>query len=49
LYRYQRLLDKYANDRLSTDERYESLELRIEADRFTLRKVHAAQPRSIAL
>ena len=39
---YQELLDKKANGTLSADERDELVRLRIESDRFMLRKVHAA-------
>lgn len=40
--RYQTLLDKNANDALSPTERVELTQLRTEADRFMLRKAHAA-------
>jgi len=40
--RYQELLDKNANGVLSADERDELVRLRVESDRFMLRKVHAA-------
>jgi hypothetical protein len=40
--RYQELLDKNANDSISTVEREELAQLRLEADRQMLRKVHAA-------
>lgn len=40
--RYQALLDKNANDALSSTERTELTQLRTEADRFMLRKAHAA-------
>ena len=40
--RYQELLDKNANDVLSVDERDELVRLRVEFDRFMLRKAHAA-------
>jgi hypothetical protein len=40
--RYQELLDKNANGILSADERDELVKLRVELDRFMLRKVHAA-------
>ena len=39
--RYQELLDQNANDILSADERGELVRLRVEYDRFMLRKVHA--------
>ncbi|RLC66288.1 MAG: hypothetical protein DRI48_05025 [Chloroflexi bacterium] len=42
LERYQELLDKNANSTISADERDELVKLRIEFDRFTLRKAHAA-------
>ena len=40
--RYQELLDKNANDTLSDAERAELTQVRTAADRFMLRKVHAA-------
>jgi hypothetical protein len=40
--RYQELLDKNANDTISDAERAELTRLRTAADRFMLRKVHAA-------
>jgi hypothetical protein len=40
--RYQELLDKNANGTLSPGEHEELVGLRVEADRFMLRKVHAA-------
>jgi hypothetical protein len=40
--RYQILLDKNANNTLSTKEREELTQLRTEADQQMLRKVHAA-------
>lgn len=40
--RYQELLDKKANGVLSADERDELVKLRVEFDRFMLRKAHAA-------
>jgi DNA mismatch repair protein MutH len=40
--RYQELLDKNANDALAEAERAELTQLRTEADRFMLRKAHAA-------
>ncbi|MDI6792269.1 MAG: hypothetical protein QME81_05300, partial [bacterium] len=40
--RYQELLDKNANDILSAEERNELVRLRVESDRFMLRKAHAA-------
>jgi hypothetical protein len=40
--RYQELLDKKANDTISTVEREELAQLRLEADRQMLHKVHAA-------
>jgi len=40
--RYQELLDKNANGVLSADERDELVRLRVEFDRFMLRKAHAA-------
>ena len=40
--RYQELLDKNANGTLATEERDELVNLRIEYDRFMLRKAHAA-------
>lgn len=40
--RYQLLLDKNANAELSASERAELEHLRTEADRFALRKAHAA-------
>lgn len=40
--RYQELLDKNANGVLSADERDELVKLRLEFDRFMLRKAHAA-------
>ena len=40
--RYQELLDKNANGTITTGERAELADLRIEADRFMLRKAHAA-------
>jgi len=39
--RYQELLDKNANGTLSADERDELVKLRVEYDRFMLRKAHA--------
>lgn len=39
--RYQELLDQNANGILSADERDELVRLRVEYDRFMLRKVHA--------
>lgn len=42
LERYQELLDKNANDALTDAERAELTQLRTEADRFMLRKAHAA-------
>lgn len=39
--RYQELLDKNANETLSTDERAELSNLRVDADRFMLRKAYA--------
>ena len=40
--RYQELLDKNANGVITADERIELEQLRTEADRFMLRKAHAA-------
>jgi hypothetical protein len=40
--RYQELLDNNANGVLSVDERDELVRLRVEFDRFMLRKAHAA-------
>jgi hypothetical protein len=40
--RYQELLDKNANGTLAAEERDELVSLRIEYDRFMLRKAHAA-------
>lgn len=40
--RYQELLDKNANGTITAGERAELTDLRIEADRFMLRKAHAA-------
>jgi len=40
--RYQDLLDKNANGIITAGERAELTDLRIEADRFMLRKAHAA-------
>lgn len=40
--RYQALLDKNANETLSTEEQAELTQLRFEFDRQMLRKVHAA-------
>jgi hypothetical protein len=40
--RYQELLEKNANNTISDTERAELTRLRTEADRFMLRKVHAA-------
>ncbi len=40
--RYQALLDKNANESISPTERAELTQLRTEADRFMLRKAHAA-------
>jgi len=40
--RYQELLDKNANGTLAAEERDELVKLRIEYDRFMLRKAHAA-------
>ena len=40
--RYQELLDKNANETITRTEQAELTEARIEADRFMLRKVHAA-------
>ena len=40
--RYQELLDKNANQTITEKERTELEQLRLEADRFMLRKVHAA-------
>jgi predicted transcriptional regulator len=40
--RYQELLDKNANQTISEQERTELDQLRMEADRFMLRKVYAA-------
>ena len=40
--RYQELLEKNANDTISDAERAELTRLRTEADRFMLRKAHAA-------
>ena len=40
--RYEDLLHKNANDALTSDERDELTRLRHEADRFMLRKAHAA-------
>lgn len=40
--RYQELLDKNANNTISTVEREELAQLRLEADRQMLRKAHAA-------
>lgn len=40
--RYQELLDKNANGTILAGERAELTDLRIEADRFMLRKAHAA-------
>lgn len=40
--RCQELLDKNANERLTEAERHELIDLRSEADRFMLRKAHAA-------
>jgi len=40
--RYQELLDKIASKALTESERLELTELRTEADRFMLRKAHAA-------
>lgn len=40
--RYEELLEKNANDIISDTERSELTRLRTEADRFMLRKVHAA-------
>jgi hypothetical protein len=40
--RYQELLDKNANGTLAAEEREELVKLRIEYDRFMLRKAHAA-------
>ena len=40
--RYQELLDRNANGVLSANERDELTRLRVEFDRFMLRKVHAA-------
>jgi len=40
--RYQDLLDKNANGIITAGERAELTDLRIEADRFILRKAHAA-------
>ena len=40
--RYQELLDKNANETITRTEQAELTETRIEADRFMLRKVHAA-------
>lgn len=40
--RYQELLEKNANNTISDTERTELTRLRTEADRFMLRKVHAA-------
>lgn len=40
--RYQALLDKNADDTITANERAELERLRIEADRFMLRKAHAA-------
>lgn len=40
--RYQALLDKNANESVTESERLELTRLRVEADRFMLRKAHAA-------
>ena len=40
--RYQALLDKNANEVIAEAERLELTQLRIEADRYMLRKAHAA-------
>ncbi|ETW96273.1 MAG: hypothetical protein ETSY1_27250 [Candidatus Entotheonella factor] len=40
--RYSDLLEANANDRLSDDDQAELAQLRVQADRFMLRKVHAA-------
>ena len=40
--RYQALLDKNANESMTESERLELTQLRVEADRFMLRKAHAA-------
>jgi hypothetical protein len=40
--RHQELLDKNANGTITAGERAELTDLRIEADRFMLRKAHAA-------
>ncbi len=40
--RYQDLLDKNRNERISYAERSELNELRVESDRFMIRKAHAA-------
>lgn len=40
--RYQELLEKNANGTITAGERAELTDLRIEADRFMLRKAHAA-------
>ncbi len=40
--RYQELLDKNADRTLAEDERFELAQMRTEADRFMLRKAHAA-------
>ncbi len=40
--KYQELLDKNANQSITETERLELTQLRIEADRFMLRKAHAA-------
>ena len=40
--RYQELLEKNANGTITAGERAELADLRVEADRFTLRKAHAA-------
>jgi len=40
--RFQELLEKNSDTQLTTDERTELTQLRFEADRFMLRKAHAA-------
>jgi hypothetical protein len=40
--RYDKLLEKNEKDSISAEERLELVRLRSEADRFTLRKAHAA-------
>jgi hypothetical protein len=42
MFRYQQLLDKNANETLSSPERDELVQLRLEFDRKMLRKAHAA-------